>query len=263
MYSLVSLSSHPVSQGVTEFLKDNQVKVYELDEVKNVEAKGIQALYKGQKIAAGNLSFMHELGLTCKEEFEGFSLLYFAIDDEIVALFGLQDSPRVGAKETISYLKRLGLNVVMLTGDNEKVAKKIAKEVGIDEVHSSLLPIGKAEFVKNLRENGKRVVMVGDGINDTLALSNSEVAITLGSGTDIAVNVSDIVLMNDSFESLQEIFHISKRTFQIVKQNLTFSLLYNVITVPLAMSGYVIPLIAALSMSFSSLIVVSNSMRIK
>lgn len=263
LYSLVSLSSHPVSQGVAEFLKDNQVKVYELDEVKNVEAKGIQALYKGQKIVAGNLSFMHELGLTCKEEFEGFSLLYFAIDDEIVALLGLQDSPRVGAKETISYLKNLGLQVVMLTGDNEKVAKKIAKEVGIDEVYSSLLPIGKAEFVKNLRENGKHVVMVGDGINDTLALSNSEVAITLGSGTDIAVNVSDIVLMNDSFESLQEIFHISKRTFKIVKQNLTFSLLYNVITVPLAMSGYVIPLIAALSMSFSSLIVVTNSMRIK
>ena len=105
--------------------------------------------------------------------------------------------------------------------------------------------------------------MVGDGINDTLALSCSEVAITLGSGTDVAVNVSDIVLMNDSFEGLKTVFEVSKNTFRIVKQNLAFSVLYNVITIPLAMSGHVIPLVAALSMSLSSLIVVGNSMRIK
>lgn len=263
LYSLVSLSSHPVSQGVAHFLQKENIKAYEVHNVKNIEAKGIQATWEGKNIAVGNLAFMHDLHLTCKEEFAGYTLLYFAIDKEVVALFGLQDTPRKGAKQTIAYLKNLGLHVTMLTGDNAKVANKIANEVGIDDLKSSLLPIDKANYIESLRKEGKHVVMVGDGINDTLALSKSQVAITLGSGTDIAVNISDIVLMNDSFESLKEIFRISNNSFKIVKQNLAFSLLYNVITVPLAMSGYVIPLIAALSMSFSSLIVVSNSMRIK
>jgi Cu+-exporting ATPase len=264
LYSLVSLSSHPVSQGIKELLKNEQITTeYELEEVKTIEAKGVKAKYNGLELAAGNRAFMLELGLTCKEEFEEYTQLYFALDKKIVAVFGLQDKPRDGAKETISFLKKSGLKVVMLTGDNEKVAQKIAQEVGIEKVKSGLLPIEKAEFIRQLKDEGKKVVMVGDGINDTLALSNSQVAITLGSGTDIAVNVSDVVLMNESFEGLKEVFQISKNTFNIVKQNLAFSILYNVITIPLAMAGYVIPLVAAISMSFSSLIVVTNSMRIK
>jgi Cu+-exporting ATPase len=264
LYSLVSLSSHPVSQGIKELLKNEQITTeYELEEVKTIEAKGVKAKYNGLELAAGNRAFMLELGLTCKEEFEEYTQLYFALDKKIVAVFGLQDKPRDGAKETISFLKKSGLKVVMLTGDNEKVAQKIAQEVGIEEVKSGLLPIEKAEFIRQLKDEGKKVVMVGDGINDTLALSNSQVAITLGSGTDIAVNVSDVVLMNESFEGLKEVFQISKNTFNIVKQNLAFSILYNVVTIPLAMAGYVIPLVAAISMSFSSLIVVTNSMRIK
>jgi Cu+-exporting ATPase len=149
----------------------------------------------------------------------------------------------------------------MLTGDNENVAKKIADEVGITEYRASLFPTDKAEYITDLRNQGEVVVMVGDGINDTLALTHSEVAITLGSGTDVAVNVSDIVLINDDFKSLKTVFEISKSTFAKVKQNLTISILYNVITIPLAMAGFVIPLVAALSMSLSSLVVVGNSMR--
>jgi Cu+-exporting ATPase len=265
LYSLVSSSNHPVSKGVKNFLYTQGMKSYELEEIKSVEAKGIKAFYAGVLYSVGNRAFMDELGVTCKafEEFSSYTQLYFAKDTQLQALFGLQDSPRFQAKETIEYLKKLGLRVVMLTGDNEKVAKKIAHEVGIKEYKSALLPIDKADFIQALREEGRSVVMIGDGINDTLALSQSEVAITLGSGADIAVNVSDVVLINDNFESLQEIFRISKYTFRVVKQNLAFSILYNVITVPLAMAGYVIPLVAALSMSFSSLIVVSNSMRIK
>ena len=259
LYSLVSLSTHPISRGVKEFL--GSMSLVELEDVIVVEAKGIKAKYKNEKIFAGNSAFMSENGFTCKELKQTNSVLHVAYKNEIVASFSLEDKLRDGAFKTIEYLKKEGLKVVMLTGDNKKVAKKIADEVGIGEYKSELFPQDKAEFITNLRNQGERVVMVGDGINDTLALTNSEVAITLGSGTDVAVSVSDIVLMNDSFEGLKTVFEISKNTFEKVKQNLTISILYNVITVPLAMAGFVIPLVAALSMSLSSLIVVGNSMR--
>jgi len=261
LYSLVSLSTHPVSKGVKEFLGKTSLK--ELDEVVVVEAKGIKAKYKGREIFAGNVAFMEENGFTCRDVKEEKSLLHVAYNKELVAKFMLEDKPREGAFETISYLKNSGLKVVMLTGDNKQVAKKIADEVGIEDFEASLFPTDKADFITNYRKRGEVVVMIGDGINDTLALSRSEVAITLGSGTDVAVNMSDIVLINDDFRSIKTIFEISKNTFLKVKQNLTISILYNVITIPLAMGGFVIPLVAALSMSLSSLVVVGNSMRIK
>jgi len=261
LYSLVSLSTHPISKGVKEFLGDTEL--VELEAVLVVEAKGIKAKYKGKEIFAGNLAFMDENGFTCKELDEMNSVLHVAYDGKVVASFSLKDKLRDGAYETIEYLKNSGLKVVMLTGDNEKVAERIADEVGIGEYRASLYPQDKAEYITELRNRGEVVVMVGDGINDTLALTHSEVAITLGSGTDVAVNVSDIVLINDDFKSLKTVFEISKSTFSKVKQNLTISILYNVITIPLAMAGFVIPLVAALSMSLSSLVVVGNSMRIK
>ena len=261
LFSLVSLSTHPISKGVKEFL--GKMDLVELEDVLVVEAKGIKAKYNGKEIFAGNLAFMNENGFTCKELNDVNSVLHVAYNKEIVASFSLEDRLRDGAYETVEYLKKSGLRVVMLTGDNEKVAKKIADEVGIDEYEAALFPAEKAEYITELRSRGEVVVMVGDGINDTLALTHSEVAITLGSGTDVAVNVSDIVLINDDFKSLKTVFKISKSTFSKVKQNLTISILYNVITIPLAMAGFVIPLVAALSMSLSSLVVVGNSMRIK
>ena len=260
LYSLVSLSTHPISKGVKEFLGD-EVGLVELEDVLAVEAKGIKAKYKNENIFAGNTLFMKENGFTCKDLKETSSVLHVAYKKEIVASFALEDKLRNGAIDTIEYLKKSGLKVIMLTGDNKKVAKKIADKVGIKEYKADLFPQNKAEFITNLRNQGERVVMVGDGINDTLALTNSEVAITLGSGTDVAVSVSDIVLINDDFQGLKTVFKISKNTFSKVKQNLTISILYNVITIPLAMAGFVIPLIAAFSMSLSSLIVVGNSMR--
>ncbi|MBL0686685.1 MAG: cadmium-translocating P-type ATPase [Sulfurospirillum sp.] len=256
LYSLVSLSSHPISKGVKEFLSG--CELVELKDVLVVESKGIKADFKGKKIFAGNCAFMIENGFTCSETNEANSVLHVAYNGIKVADFLLQDSPRNGAYETIEYLKNIGLKVIMLTGDNEKVAKKVANEVGIDEFYSSLFPIDKAKHVTDLREKNEVVVMVGDGINDTLAMNKSEVAITLGSGTDAAVNVSDIVLLNDDFNSLKTVFQISKNTFMKVKQNLTISIAYNIITVPLAMTGFVIPLVAALSMSLSSLVVVDQ-----
>jgi len=153
------------------------------------------------------------------------------------------------------------IEVVMLTGDHEKSASFIAKELGIKSYKADMSPEDKAAFVQ--KHQDKVRVMVGDGVNDILALAHANIGISMGSGSDIAIDVSDVVLLNDSLVSLKEAFVISKRTFTLVKQNLGISLVYNLITIPLAMAGYIIPLIAAISMSFSSLLVVGNSIRIK
>jgi Cu+-exporting ATPase len=151
----------------------------------------------------------------------------------------------------------------MLTGDNGKIAKSVADEVGIKEYYYSQTPENKSEFIAKLKKEGKTIVMVGDGVNDVLALANADISIVMGSGSDIAVDISDVVLLNDSLKSLSDAFKISSTTFGLIKQNLAISLVYNAITIPLAMAGYVIPLVAAISMSVSSLLVVGNSMRIR
>jgi Cu+-exporting ATPase len=157
----------------------------------------------------------------------------------------------------------MGVRVVMLTGDHEATAKRIAHEVGIDEYHAALLPTDKATLIDRFHDEGHIVVMAGDGINDAIALAKSDIAIAMGSGADIAIDVSDIVLLEDRPENIADAYTISRRTFRTVKQNLGSSILYNLIAVPLAVAGYVNPLVAALAMSLSSLFVVANSSRIK
>jgi Cu+-exporting ATPase len=151
----------------------------------------------------------------------------------------------------------------MATWDHKKVTSRVAKAIGIKKFKYELSPIDKAQYIDRLKEKGNIVVMVGDGINDTLALSKADIAISMGSGADVALAVSDVVLLNSSLQSIKDSFIISQRTFKFIKQNLAISLIYNIITVPIAMAGYIIPLIAALSMSLSSLLVVGNSIRIK
>ncbi|MDX1809444.1 MAG: heavy metal translocating P-type ATPase [Sulfurospirillaceae bacterium] len=262
LYSLSKNSTHPISKAIAEYFEEEKFKIKDLQNIKNIEAKGIKATYEGATLYGGSMSLLSENGIKCNSSFEDFSQYYFAINNEVVAVFALEDIPREDAAWSIENIKHLGVEVIMLTGDNKEVAKKICNRVGIEKFYASLLPQEKANIIEEARKNGKKVVMVGDGINDALALSKSEIAITMGSGADIALNVSDVVLINNSFESLYYSFLISKRTFRIVKENLLLSFLYNAITIPLAMAGYVIPLFAALSMSLSSLIVVGNSMRI-
>ena len=151
----------------------------------------------------------------------------------------------------------------MLTGDHEEAAERIAKEVGISHYQARLTPKEKAAFIEVAQKEGHTVVMAGDGVNDILALANANIGIAMGNGSDIAIDVSDVVLLNDSLVSLLESFRISQTTYRLIKQNLGLSLVYNAITIPLAMAGYIIPLIAAISMSVSSLLVVGNSMRIR
>lgn len=262
--ALVSASKHPISRGVGEYLQRTQEGVAEvgLEEAREIPARGIVGRSGGVMIAGGNALLMRELGI----EVDGLSdksLFYYAQDNLLAAVYELRDLPKEKAKESISLLKDSGLRVVMLTGDHEASALRVAGEVGIDEVHAHLSPEAKAAFVEQAHEEGHVVVMAGDGVNDLLALANADIGIAMGSGSDIAIEVSDVVLLNDSLVSLAEAFVISRRTYRLIKQNLGISLAYNTVTIPLAMMGYIIPLIAAISMSFSSLLVVGNSMRVK
>ncbi|MDR3346068.1 MAG: heavy metal translocating P-type ATPase [Campylobacteraceae bacterium] len=261
LFSLVKSSLHPVSIGVAKYLEKEPVKELKLENVKTLEAKGVEAMYGKTRLLGGNARLMKEFGFECEEgEATDF---WFAADGALKARFTLKDMPRKDAKETISKIKSMGIEVVMLTGDNARAAKDTAQLVGIESYHHSLLPQDKADFIENLKKSGKKVVMAGDGINDTLALAKSDIALSLGSGTDIAVGVSDVVLMNDSLKALGLAFELSRKTYRTVKQNIAFSILYNATTIPLAAAGFVMPLIAALSMSFSSLVVVANALRIK
>ena len=264
LLALVETSNHPVSKGIVRYMKqeNNGLTTIQLEHIKSIEAKGIEATFKGKKLLGGNAALLQERGIAVDAASEN-SLFYFALDQTLLARFELSDTIREGAKEAISNIQALGIKVMMLTGDHEQSAQKVAKEVGIEEVHAKLLPQEKSALIQNFQNKGEVVVMVGDGINDAIALAQSNIAIAMGQGADVAINVSDVVLLDEKPQSIFEAYKISRRTFTAVKENLGFSLLYNVIAVPLAVMGFVNPLIAALSMSLSSLVVVGNSMRIK
>ncbi|NKQ41225.1 MAG: heavy metal translocating P-type ATPase [Sulfurovum sp.] len=264
LLALVHSSNHPVSQSIEKYLHDNysDMTIIDLANIKSIDAKGVRAEYDGNVLAGGNEALMKSLGISTAVTSE-HALYIFALSDKVVAKVELQDKIKDQAKQIIGELTNQGMKVVMLTGDHKQSACNIAKQVGIEEVHHSLLPVDKAKHIDKFHKDGEIVVMAGDGINDAIALAKSDIAIAMGRGADIAIEVSDIVLLDDKLESLLNTFTISKRTFAAIRQNLGFSLLYNIITIPLAVLGYVTPMLAALSMSLSSLVVVANSSRIK
>ncbi len=262
LYSLVLNSKHPVANGVAEYIFENDLTSLELESFQNLPSQGLSAMYNEKMLAGGNAKLMRIIGIDVNSSSEN-SEFYFAYGGELLAKYELFDVPREDAKEVIEKIKKMGIEIIMLTGDHEKSAKKVAQMVGIDKYKYELTPQDKALFIEKLHEKGKVTVMAGDGVNDILALANSDIAIAMGNGSDIAIEVSDVVLLNDTFSSLYESFKISRKTFTMIKENLALSFIYNAITIPLAMAGYIIPLIAAISMSISSLIVVGNSMRIK
>jgi len=264
LHALVSTSNHPVSQGIQRYLetKYSQLETHTLNKISSVEAKGLKAIHNNQTLAGGNKNLMKELNIDVDENSDN-ALFFFSINQKLVARFELSDTVREDAKNAITQIKSLGIEVVMLTGDHPQSAKKIAKQVGIEHVHSKLLPQDKAGLIEKFHKKGHIVAMAGDGINDAIALATSDIAMSMGSGADVAISTSDVVLLDEKPIRILDAIMLSRRTFKAVKENLGFSLLYNVIAVPLAVFGFVNPLVAALSMSMSSLIVVGNSMRIK
>ncbi|MDQ1264586.1 MAG: P-type Cu+ transporter [Campylobacterota bacterium] len=264
LYSLVSASNHPIAKGVAKYLKEQNFALQEilLDEYKQLSAKGIKAKYAGIELFGGNELLLKEFGImpsiVSKE-----SVFYFVLENKVVAFYELRDRIKDDIKELVESMKENNIEVVLLSGDHKAVTQRVANEVGIEKYFYEKTPQDKAEYIDALHAQDKKVVMVGDGVNDILALASADIAIAMGNGSDIAVEVGDVVLLRDSLKSLNYAFKISRTTLNLIKQNLFISLVYNAITIPIAMLGYVIPLFAAISMSLSSLLVVGNSMRIR
>ena len=266
LLALASASTHPISKAVASYILENALSPFKqdtLENIQNIAGKGITATYKGVKIAGGSKAFVKSLGASLSDETsESSSEYYFMYDGKLVARFFLDDELREGAKASIKELKKMGLKVLMLSGDKQIVASKVASELGIDESHGELNPEQKALLIKELQKSAN-VVMVGDGINDILALKSANVGIAMGSGASVSVGVSDVVLLRDELGDLVFALRQAKKTFKVIKENLFISLVYNALSIPLAMAGFIIPLFAAISMSFSSLLVVLNSLRLK
>ena len=260
IFSLVKNSNHPISRAIASYLQGSNEVLF--DEYKEHRALGIEAKKDGIRYIGGNKKILKKFGIDYRYDSDK-TIFYFGIDNEVVAIFEIEDKIKEDAKSIISTIKNMGIKPIMITGDKKESALKVAKEVGIDECYYELLPEDKGKFVDKLHNDSKVVVMVGDGINDILALSKADIGIAMGSGSDIAIEVGDVVLLDDSLKSLKDAFVLSKKTYSLIKQNLFISLVYNAITIPLAMAGYIIPLIAAISMSFSSLLVVLNSIKLK
>jgi len=262
LYSLVKSSHHPVAKGISSYIYNDTIDEYILDDYTQIPASGIKAKHKNLHVMGGNYKLLQDNGLS-SDFISDNTLFYFVVENELVAIYELSDQIKENAKELVKNLNAKKINIVMLTGDNDKTAQKVASQVGITEYLSEQTPEDKSAFIENLHQENKTVVMVGDGVNDILALASADIGIVMGSGSDIAVEVSDVILLDDSLKSLEDAFKISRTTYGLIKQNLGISLVYNAITIPLAMAGFVIPLVAAISMSVSSLLVVSNSMRIQ
>lgn len=278
LLALASASTHPISKAVASYILKNALSPFRLgalENIQNIAGKGITATYKGVKIAGGSAAFIESMAFIESKAFvkslgasladdtqDSSSEYYFMYDGKLVARFFLDDELREGAKASIKELKKMGLKVLMLSGDKQIVASKVASELGIDKSHGELNPEQKALLIKELQKSAN-VVMVGDGINDILALKSANVGIAMGSGASVSVGVSDVVLLRDELSDLVFALRLAKKTFKVIKENLFISLVYNALSIPLAMAGFIIPLFAAISMSFSSLLVVLNSLRLK
>lgn len=270
--SLEASSEHPLAKAVMNAAKEKQVEPQTVTDFAVVEGKGVQAVIDGQQAFVGNDKLLadYQISAGMKRRMaalqdEAKTVVLVGLAKQIISLIAIQDAPKPSSAQAIADLKARGLKTVMLTGDNERVANAIAKEVGIDQVIANVLPNEKAEHVKALEQNGK-VAFVGDGINDAPALTTANVGIAMGSGTDIAIESGSIVLVQNDLRGVVKAIDISKKTFSRIKLNLFWALIYNVIGVPIAAGVFVgfglqlSPEFAALAMAFSSVSVVTSSL---
>lgn len=273
MMALESGTSHPIAKAMVYYGEDKGYKGKEanIESFADVPGKGLEAVYNGTSVRLGHSRWMGELGcdlsaveaaITQFEE-QGASVSLLAVDGVVRALWAVEDELR---SETVDVIKRLqsqGIDVWMLTGDNRRTANYMAQQAGIFHVIAEVLPQDKASKVKELQNQGLTVGMVGDGINDAPALVTADIGFAIGSGTDIAVEAADIVLVRNDLHTLVQAVRLSKKTMTNIKQNLFWALIFNCIGIPLAALGELNPMIAGTAMAFSSVMVVSNSLRLK
>ena len=271
-------SEHPLGRAIVKKAAEKEIQVGEPEEFKAVSGKGIRAVVDGFKINKGNYLYMKELGLNIKSienEIKNFSLqgktpVILSVNGEIAGIIAVADELKENAYQIVSALKKLGLRVIMLTGDNKNTAEYIAGLAGVDETIAEVLPADKADRIKELQKLNNTVAMVGDGINDAPALAQADIGIALGTGTDIALEAGSVALISGDLNGVLKTIRLSRNTIKIVKQNLFWAFIYNILLIPIAAGalypafGILInPMLGAAAMAFSSISVISNSLRLK
>ncbi len=269
--SLESKSEHPIAKAITEYAQEKNIKPILITDFENKPGKGIKGKTDDRTLLAGNESFMLENKIDLnfnKTEIKNdlvrnSSDIFLAIDGEVKGFASVIDSVKSNSFEVINKIKEMKLEPILLSGDNESVTKYISSITGIEKYESGVMPEHKSGKVKKLQDDGRKVIMVGDGINDAPALVQSNVGIAIGNGTDVAIESAEVVLINGDLSGVVKSIKLSKQTIAVIKQNLFWAFIYNVIGIPLASFGLLNPMFAALAMSLSSVSVISNSLRLK
>jgi len=264
-------SEHPLARSLINYVNKIGISFGEPSLFISVPGKGVKAKFQEQKILVGNQKMMEKEGLDLQKvsdkikqlQNQGKTISLVAIEKDLVGIIAFLDTPKPSAKVTIRHLNDKNIEVIMLTGDNELTASTIAKELGIKRILANLMPSDKVEAITKLQQEGKRVAMVGDGINDAPALSQSDVGIAIGSGTDVALEAGNVVLVRDNLIDVLSAIEISKKTLGKIKQNLVYAFAYNTALIPVAGIGLLYPALAALAMAASSVSVVSSSLMLK
>lgn len=274
--SIESKSTHPIGKAFEEYLQKENIEKLTVEDFENIAGFGIVGKVENRKLIIGNSKILKKYNIENKYENdekeladEGNSIVYVADEKNILALIGVNDIIRENVIDVISKLNKEKIETIMLTGDNENTAQKIAKEIGISKVISNVLPAQKTEVIKKLRSENNFVIMCGDGINDSPALASADIGISVNSGTDIAMDSSDVILTKNDLNGILNLINISKKTVRNIKQNLFWAFFYNVLMIPIAMgvfSGFgitITPMIASIAMMFSSITVILNALRLK
>ncbi|KXS43251.1 MAG: Cu2+-exporting ATPase [Candidatus Frackibacter sp. T328-2] len=264
-------SEHPLALAIMEHAKEADIKPDDPENFEAIPGHGVRAKYNEVEILFGNAKLMRDNDVNIESliddihrlESEGKTAMTMSIDGELVGVIAVADTVKETSAQAINELQEMGIETVMLTGDNERTAKAIAREVGIERVLAEVLPDDKANEVQQLRDEGKVVAMVGDGINDAPALATADIGLAIGTGTDVAIEAADITLMRGDLRSVATSIRLSKQTMRKIKQNLFWAFFYNTVGIPVAAFGFLIPVMAAGAMAFSSISVVSNSLLLK
>jgi heavy metal translocating P-type ATPase len=265
--SAENLSEHPLGKAIVEFAVKEGVKLSEIAGFKNIPGKGIKGTISGKPVYVGKLGFLAENGIEtifaseiAKEmEEDGETVVGVAYDGKLLGLIGIADQVKEDAPETIAKLRGLDIEPIILTGDNLRTAKAVARKVGVQHVIAEVLPNEKADVIQMLQESGHRVAMVGDGINDSPALMQADIGIALGAGTDIAIESADVIIVGDKLSAVLDAYYIGRNSYGKTKQNLALAFSFNGIGVPLAATGLVHPVWAMAAMGFSVATVLLNS----